>query len=151
MINLASFATKTDLTRFVKATDLPGLLPPPIRLPPRLEDRLLSIEKEVLDPGGAFKRMEEALKDLQVQKGGSTVTMGGYTFKDQYATEAWTRLLSPGDNVKYFVDARMQLEALKTRVKTTHNVITEEADARKAGYASHDDATTTATFTVPYP
>ena len=45
----------------------------------------------------------------------------------------------------------MQLEALKTRIKTTHNVISEEADAREAGYASHDAATTTASFTVPYP
>ncbi len=42
--------------------------------------------------------MEDALKDLQARKGGSTVTIGGYTFKDQYATETCTSLLSPGDN-----------------------------------------------------
>ncbi len=54
------------------------------------------------------------MKDLQAQKGGSVVTIGGYTFKEQYTTEAWTSLLSPGDNTKYFVDARMQHKALKT-------------------------------------
>ena len=63
----------------------------------------------MLDPEGALKHMEEALKDLQAQKGGSEVTIWGYTFKDQYAMEAWTSQLSPGDNTKYFINARMQI------------------------------------------
>ncbi len=107
MMNLASYATKADLARFVKATDLPGLLPAPIRLPPQLEVCLLSLERGALDPGGAFKRMEDSLKDLQARKGGSSVTIGVYTFKDHHNTEAWTSLLSPGDNAKYFVDTRI--------------------------------------------
>ena len=76
--------------------------------------------------------------------------MEGYSFKGHMSCVALTALLPGGDPAKHFVDVRSQLGGLSTRMKTTPDIIKEEADTRKAGYPTHDEATTTASFDVPF-
>jgi hypothetical protein len=116
-----------------------------------VEARLIKLEDEVFDPAGALHRLEEQYQELLSRKGSKSVTIGGVTFKDQHATHAWARMLPGSDVVKYFVDARLQLGALNTRLTTEEDIIKGEADAKKAGFDSHDGAITTASFSVTYP
>jgi hypothetical protein len=122
-----------------------------ITIPVNLTHRLLALEREIIDPGCAFQRMNDAILELQAGKDASAITIGGITFRDKKDTEAWARLLGGNDIAKYFVDARVQLGALHTRVKTTNEVIKSEANAKKAGYSCHDEAVTSASFQVIYP
>ena len=121
-------------------------------VPGDLQKRLVDLEQDVLKPGGAFSLMQDAFKDMQAaaKKGGTAVTIRGYTFKDVASTEAWANLLGP-DIISYFVDMRLQLSLISTRLKTSEKFIQEQADARKAGYASHGVAKAIASFYVIYP
>ena len=58
-----------------------------------VERRLLVLEHEILKPGGAFTKMESALKVLQSRKAGSAVQAGPYTFKDVPSIMAWATAL----------------------------------------------------------
>ena len=150
---LSKYVTTTQLSDRVKDfVDHPYLLSNMPTVPTDLQARLVDLEKDVLKPGGAFSLMEDAFKDMQAaaKKGGTAVTIRGYTFKDVAATEAWASLLGP-DIISYFVDMRLQLSLISTRLKTDEKFIQNQADARKAGYNSHEVAKAIASFYVIYP
>jgi hypothetical protein len=143
-------ATQLGMKDFVDHAHFSSNMP---AVPANLEDRLLDLEKDVLQPGGAFAIMQDTFKDMQAaaKRGGVSVTIRGYTFKDVVTTEAWANLLG-SDIISYFlVDMRLQLSLISTRLKTSDKFIQEEADARKAGYASHTVAKAIASFHVTYP
>ena len=142
-------STQLALKDFVDHPYLAAHLP---SVPADLTTRLIGLERDVLNPGGAFSLMQDAFKDMQAaaKKGGTAVTICGYTFKDVASTEAWATLLGP-DIISYFVDMRLQLSLISTRLKTSEKFIQEQADARKAGYASHAVAKSIASFHVIYP
>ena len=95
--------------------------------------------------------VQDAIQEMCSEKGSSSITIGGITFRDQRATEAWAILLGGNELVKYTVDARVQLGALDTRIKSTDDIIKGEADVAKAGFSTHDEAVTSASFKVIYP
>ena len=115
-------------------------------LPSDTESRLLLLEKEVLQPGGAF-----ALQAMQHQKAGSAVTVGGYTFKDGASTQSWALALGEPDLMRYCLDARQQLGMLATKVRLSEEIIKEAADARKGGFTSAEAAKVVTSFSIIHP
>ena len=107
-------------------------------LPTDVEGRLRLLEKEVLQPGGAFALLQDKMQAMQHQKVGSAVSAGGYTFKDANATQTWALAIGEADLMRYCLDARQQLGMLFTKVRLSEEIIKEAADARKGGFTSTD-------------
>lgn len=141
------FASNTELKTAVDkiARDMA------LKIPSMLESRLRDLEMDVLKPGGAFKRMEDEFKKLSSQKEGSGVSAGTYTFKDITAVETWAQNLGGVEMALYFQDARAQLGTLNQILKTSGQIVREEADAMKAAFASALDAKYQTAFDIPFP
>ena len=109
------------------------------------------VKKEVIEPGGILRRLEESVKELLSKKGSSEVTMGGVSFKDQLATEAWASVLGDQEVISYGYDMVVQLLALSSSLTTSSGVTKATSDAMKAGYSSTTAVDTTSSFSLPYP
>ena len=59
----------------------------------------------MLEPGGAFVRMEIEPRDIQSKKAGDGVSAGTYPSNDEAARGMWAVTIDKRDLVKYFVDA----------------------------------------------
>ena len=116
-----------------------------------VERRLLVLEHEILKPGGAFTKMESALKVLQSRKAGSAVQAGPYTFKDAPSTMAWATALGEPTLMRYFVDCRVLLASLKSQASTEASILQDEANAKKAGYNTATEASIASSFSITFP
>ena len=114
---------------YVSSHQMASTIATSMNIPSPLEQQVKSLEKEMLEPGRAFARMEIELKAIQSKKAGHSVSAGTYTFKDKAATGAWAAIMGKRDIVKYFADARQQLGSLNTMEKTESQTLQEEADA----------------------
>ena len=100
---------------------------------------------------GAFRTMENEFKQLSSQKEGSGVCAGTFAFKDIPAVEAWAQNLGGVEMVLYFQDARAQLGTLNQILKTSSQIVREEADATKAAFVSALDAKYQTASDIPFP
>ena len=87
---LKNYVTHHELAAFnyLPRTPLGEALAGEFILPDDLSNRLFKMEREVSKPGGAYTRMEKSLKSLHEKKKGSTVSAGGYNFKDSASCNA---------------------------------------------------------------
>ena len=120
-------------------------------IPDRLMERFIELEKHVLDPSGLVAILNDSVKELATKKGGSEVTMGGVSFKDQCSTEAWTTLLGDDDIISYGSDMVVQILGLSTNLSTSAEVTKVRADAIKVEFTSTASTGTTASFSLPFP
>ena len=135
------FATSSDLQRAMENLGIPD----------RLMDRFINLEKQVMDPGGLLRALEDKVKELLTRKGGTEVTMGGTNFKNQQSTDAWASCLGDGEIVSFGYDMVVQVLGLTSNLSTSADVTKAKADAIKAGFTSIASAATTASFSLPYP
>ena len=154
--HLSKYVTHEELARFdyLPCSEAAGLMASNVDLPDQLGLRLSALEKEVIQPGGAFARMEGDLKSLQEKKKGSTVSAGPYTFKDAKSTQLWINTLTSGEDsdiLRYLVDARQQLALMNVGQKTEAEILRDEANAKKAGYSCSAAAKVSTSFSIPYP
>ena len=140
-LNNLGYATATDLKHSMLGLGIPD----------RLMERFIELEKQVLDPSGLVATLNDSVKELSTKQGGSEVTMGGVSFKDQFSTNAWTSLLGDGDIISYGSDMVVQILGLSTNLATSAEVTKARADAIKAGFTSTASAGTTASFSLPFP
>ena len=105
---MSRYVTHSELHEFdfVNNQRLGTAITAAMNTPSAFELRVKSLEKEVLEPGGAFVRMELEIRSMQTKKAGDAVSAGTYTFKDQRATGVWAATIGTREIVKYFVDAR---------------------------------------------
>ena len=149
---LTDYVSSTQLTNYGFATTLElEQSMSTLGIPDRLLERFTSLEKEVIDPGGLVRTLQESIKELSTKKGGAEVSMGGVSFKDQYATEGWTSLLGDGDTISYACDMVIQVLGLSTVMTTSAEVTQATANAIKAGFTSTSSASTTASFSLQFP
>ena len=124
---------------------LPGCLAEQTR------DRLAIVESDLMDSDGVVPKMKKMLSELRDRKVGSAISIGGYTFRDQSATEAWAQTLGDGNLITYFCDCRLQLGLLQVGQVTANQILKEEADAAKAKYDSAASARAVISFAVTFP
>ena len=160
--DLADYAKVSVLTDYVSATQLSNYgfatavdlerSMTELGIPDRLLERFTSLEREVIDPGGLVRTLEQSIKDLSDKKGGSEVSMGGVSFKDQYVTEGWTSLLGDGDSIiAYACDMVIQVLGLANTLTTSAEVTQATANAIKAGFTSSTSASIHASFSLQFP
>ena len=83
---LADYVSSTQLNN-MNFVDRAGLEHAMLNLgiPDRLLERVVEMERELNEPDGAIRRLDDALKELASSKrGGAGVSIGGISFKDQF-------------------------------------------------------------------
>ena len=160
--DMAEFAKVSLLSDYVSSTHLNNmnfvdkaeleLAMTNLGIPERLLDRVVQLEREVNDPDGCIHRMEDTIKELlSTKRGGAGVSIGGISFKDEYAAEAWTQLLEGDDIYRYGYDMKLQILGLSSSAHSTSEVIKDMADANRAGFSSTAAALVKASFVVTLP
>ena len=114
-----------------------SLLPPPHpTLPLCFAGRLVELEVAVLNPGGDVDKIQARLRDLEDRQAGHAVSMGGYSFKDTRAVEAWLAVIGDDEVYRFAMDFKAQIVACSATSLTISDTIHNRASAAKAGYGS---------------
>ena len=121
-------------------------------IPDRLLERVVEMERELNEPDGAIRCLDDTLKEFASRKrGGAGVSIGGISFKDQFAAEAWTQMLEGEDVYRFGFDMKMQILGLASSAHSTSDVVKDMADANRAGFSSTGAAKVKASFVVSLP
>ena len=96
-------------------------------------------------------RVLARVKDLEDRQDGKSVSMGGYSFKDARAVQAWVTTLGDDEIYRFAVDFKAQLVACGDDSLTIAETIQNRAAATKAGYNTWRAARMAGTFLVVYP
>ena len=137
-----NYVTAAELSRATRAST---------SVPPRLGERLLDLESEILHPTGTLRVLGDRVQALEDKRIGTAISIQGYVFRDAPSVKAWSALSADPEKFRYMRDAWVQLTMAVADSSSMAEVLANKAAARKAGYTNYSAAQVAATFEVMFP
>jgi hypothetical protein len=137
--------------QYVSESRLSAAIPTPSVLPPRLSDRLNSLEAAVIRDGGVVPSLLTRIDGLEDRKVGDSVVFGNHVFKSIASVDAWLATLLQPKVHQLLADFTVQLYDIEGTVESTKEFVALQAASKKAEFDSAEAATTMSTFAIEFP